>query len=226
MTKDEVASNCRLFYSDFIKGVEEPVRRRKKARFGTLGRGVDEGPDAVTSALDILAGFNRSACLLARNLAACLVAVMTAAVLAGVFFRYVLNNSLAWTEDSSILMMIWVAFLIAPYAYRQGGHVGIELVVTSFPKPVFRIIRIITNLVILWLLYRFMQEAVIYVMRGFNMRANTIPVPIAFFRTIVPISLGMMMLIGVELILRDMLSLIDRDRDHDLADGPSTVTPE
>ncbi|MGI9508614.1 MAG: TRAP transporter small permease [Geminicoccaceae bacterium] len=173
-----------------------------------------------------LGQFNGAIGLYARNFAACLVAIMTVAVLAGVFFRYVLNNSLAWTEDSSILMMIWVAFLIAPFAYRQGGHVGIELLVTSLPKPIFRIIRIVINLLILWLLFRFMQEAIIYVTRGFNMRANTIPVPIAYFRLIVPISLGMMILIGIELIFRDGLSLIDRDRDHDIPGGPSTVPPE
>jgi len=145
----------------------------------------------MTRALDVLAGFNRTICLYMRNFAACLVAIMTVAVLAGVFFRYVLNNSLAWTEDSSILMMIWVAFLIAPYAYREGGHVGIELVVSSLPKPVFRVIRLVINFLILWLLYRFMLEAIIYVSRGFNMRANTIPVPIAYFRLIVPVSIGM-----------------------------------
>ena len=180
----------------------------------------------MIGALDRLGRFNRLLCLNMRNLAACLVAVMTAAVLAGVFFRYVLNNSLAWTEDSSILMMIWVAFLIAPYAYREGAHVGIELLVTSLPKPVFRIIRIVMHVLILWLLIRFMQEAIIYVTRGFNMRANTIPVPIAYFRMIVPVSLFMMILIGIELIIRDVLSLVDRDRDHDLDDGQTPVAPE
>jgi TRAP-type C4-dicarboxylate transport system permease small subunit len=145
---------------------------------------------------------------------------MTVAVLAGVFFRYVLNNSLAWTEDSSILMMIWVAFLIAPWAYREGAHVGIELLVASLPKPAFRVIRILLNLLIFWLLYRFMLEAVIYVSRGFNMRANTIPVPIAWFRTIVPVSLGMMMLIGIELILRDVLSFGRGDDGDRSADRP------
>ncbi|MEM8947741.1 MAG: TRAP transporter small permease [Pseudomonadota bacterium] len=173
-----------------------------------------------------LGRFNGFIGLIARNFAAGLIAVMTVAVLAGVFFRYVLNNSLAWTEDSSILMMIWVAFLIAPYAYRQGGHVGIELLVTSLPKPIFRMIRIVMHLLILWLLLRFMQEAIIYVTRGFNMRANTIPIPIAYFRLIVPVSLGMMILIGIELILRDVLSLVDRNGDHDIANRPSAAPPE
>ncbi|MEZ5935471.1 MAG: TRAP transporter small permease, partial [Alphaproteobacteria bacterium] len=192
-----------------------------RAADGTRSTGGDDGRNAVTRALQMLAGFNRASTLLARNLAACLVAVMTLAVLAGVFFRYALNNSLAWTEDSSILMMIWVAFLIAPWAYREGAHVGIELLVASLPKPVFRAIRILLNVLILWLLYRFLWEAMIYVSRGFNMRANTIPVPIAYFRTIVPVSLGMMMLIGIELILRDVLSLVDRNGDHDLTAHPS-----
>lgn len=192
---------------------------------GRRWTGADEGRNAVTRTLNLLAGFNRIVGLAARNLAACLVAVMTVAVLAGVFFRYVLNDSLAWTEDSSILMMIWVAFLIAPWAYREGGHVGIDLLVTSMPKPLFRVIRIAMNVLILWLLYRFMLEAVIYVSRGFNMRANTIPVPIAWFRTIVPVSLGMMILIGIELILRDLLSLVQGDDDKSTG-RPSAVAAE
>ena len=174
--------------------------------------------NAASRIVEKLGGFNGSVGLFARNIAACLIAIMTVAVLAGVFFRYVLNNSLAWTEDSSILMMIWVAFLVAPYAYRQGSHVGIELLVTSLPKPVFRIVRIVMHLLIMWLLMRFMQEAIIYVTRGFNMRANTIPIPIAYFRLIVPVSLGMMILVGIELIIRDVLSLTGPDRDLDDVD--------
>lgn len=181
---------------------------------------------AMSRWVERLGRFNRTLGLFTRNFAACLVAIMTVAVLAGVFFRYVLNNSLAWTEDSSILMMIWVAFLIAPYAYREGSHVGIDLVVDALPKPLFRIVRILIHALILWLLYRFMQEAIVYVSRGFTMRANTIPVPIAYFRLVVPLSLGMMILVGIELIFREVLSLIDPDRDHDLTNGPSTVPPE
>lgn len=173
-----------------------------------------------------LGWFNGTIVLYARNVAAVLIAIMTVAVLAGVFFRYVLNNSLSWTEDSSILMMIWVAFLIAPYAYRTGGHVGIELVVTALPEALFRLIRITTHLLIIWLLVRFMQEAVVYVSRGWGMRANTIPIPIGFFRLIVPVSLGMMILIGIELIVRDILSLIDRNSNHDLPGVSEPVTPE
>lgn len=176
--------------------------------------------------IDQLGRFNRTIGLYARNLAATLVAIMTVVVLAGVFFRYVLNNSLAWTEDSSILMMIWVAFLIAPWAYRTGGHVGIELVVASMPTPVFRLIRIAIHVLIIWLLVRFMQEAIIYVTRGFNMRANTIPIPIAFFRLVVPLSLGMMILIGIELIFRDLLSLADRNRDYDIQVETPPAPPE
>ena len=67
---------------------------------------------------------------------------MTGAVLVGVFFRYVLNDSLNWTEEVAIMSAIWVAFLVAPWAYRNGGHVAIEMIVSALPLLLLRVCRI------------------------------------------------------------------------------------
>jgi len=62
-------------------------------------------------------------------IAASFVAVMTVSVMLGVFFRYVLNDSLTWVEDVSLILMVTTAFLVATYAYRTGANVAIELLV-------------------------------------------------------------------------------------------------
>lgn len=185
-----------------------------------------EAETPVIRAVNGLGAANEKIGRLACWIAAVLIAVMTAAVLVGVFFRYVLNDSLNWTEEIAVMSAIWVAFLVAPWAYRNGGHVAIEMIVSAFPRPLLRIVRIIVNLLVLWILYRFFTEAVAYVGSGMRMRANSIDIPVAWFRAIVPLSMGMLFVVGVELVVRDVLSLLRPDTDLDLPHLAVPIEPE
>ncbi len=60
-----------------------------------------------------------------------LMAVLVVIVVASVVFRYVLLSPLAWSEEVSRYLMIWVGFLAASIAIQQGMHVGIDFVVQS-----------------------------------------------------------------------------------------------
>ena len=59
-----------------------------------------------------------------------IVIAMMAAMATLVFFnvvsRYVFNHSFIWAEEVSQYLMVWVAFLGAGLALRQGRHVAIE----------------------------------------------------------------------------------------------------
>jgi len=185
-----------------------------------------EAASPLVRAVDGLGWLNESAGRFACWVAATLIAVMTGSVLLGVYFRYVLNNSLNWTEETAIMSAIWVAFLVSPWAYRNGGHVAIELVVSSMPRPATRVVRIIINLLVLWILYRFFLEALPYVSSGMRMRANSMDIPVAVFRAIVPVSLAMMFVVGIELIIRDGLSLFMPEAELDLPHLASPIEPE
>ena len=41
-----------------------------------------------------------------------------------VFYRYVLNNALSWSEEASLWMMVWITFVILPVAYRKGLNIS------------------------------------------------------------------------------------------------------
>lgn len=51
---------------------------------------------------------------------------MTASICLQVFFRYVLGNSISWSEEFSRYLMIWMGFAGASVALRQGSHVAID----------------------------------------------------------------------------------------------------
>lgn len=168
-------------------------------------------------AIDLLGRLNAGLAWLCVWVGAALIGAMTLSVIVGVYFRYVLNDSIGWTEEVAILSAIWVAFLVAPHAYRTGGHVAIEMLPALLPDVLARILRIALHGLVLWLLWRFFWEALTYTQRGAFVRANTLPVQLSWFRSVMPASIVMMALVGVELILREIAVIVTGDRRHDPA---------
>jgi TRAP-type C4-dicarboxylate transport system permease small subunit len=62
-----------------------------------------------------------------------LMAAMTIDVLLGVFFRYVIGDALTWTEESGRYLMIWMGYLAAAIALREGNHVAVDVLLQALP---------------------------------------------------------------------------------------------
>jgi len=60
------------------------------------------------------------ACMIAS---VALLALIVVVVGVGVGFRYGLNRPLAWQEEIPKYLMVWMAFLGAPVAWRHGSHI-------------------------------------------------------------------------------------------------------
>jgi TRAP-type C4-dicarboxylate transport system permease small subunit len=58
-------------------------------------------------------------------------ALMVAVVAAQVFFRYVLNDSLFWSEELARYILVWLTFLGASVAYYRGAHPRIDLLTSG-----------------------------------------------------------------------------------------------
>ncbi len=64
------------------------------------------------------------------------IGLMVLSILLQVFFRYVLGNPLAWSEEAARFCMLWMTGFMAPLAYRRGGFVAIDMVVRMLPARV------------------------------------------------------------------------------------------
>ncbi|MGR3454121.1 TRAP transporter small permease [Pseudooceanicola sp.] len=53
--------------------------------------------------------------------------LMTAIIAAQVFFRYLLNSSLVWSEPASVMIMGWFIFLGAAVGIREGYHLSFDV---------------------------------------------------------------------------------------------------
>ena len=64
---------------------------------------------------------------------------MILVVASQVFFRYVLNHSLFWSEELARFQLVWLSFLGASVAYRRKVHPGIDVLTSGMPVIIRKI---------------------------------------------------------------------------------------
>ena len=69
----------------------------------------------------------------------CLAGVVVITCLA-VWYRYVLEAPLSWTEQISRILFVWLTFVGAAVLYRSRLHIAIDMLVRMLPKPLQRIV--------------------------------------------------------------------------------------
>ena len=168
----------------------------------------------LTVILIRMASINRVASKWGCYLAGVLVAIMTAIILVQVFFRYALNNSFSWSEELAKILMVWSAFLVAPWAYRMGANASIAMLMEAFPNRFQQGMRLCMNLLVVWILVLFFGEAVSFWLRGFTIESLSMPVTMGWFYTVVPLGFLGLIIVGIEWVIRDFLSLIDPKIDY------------
>jgi len=88
-----------------------------------------------------------------------LVALMVINTSTGVFFRYILNNALSWTDELGRYMMIWVGFFGCYLAARDNSHVGVEMFVGLFKPGAQRVFHVVARVVVIVFLFIILSES-------------------------------------------------------------------
>ncbi|RTL57812.1 MAG: TRAP transporter small permease [Rhodocyclaceae bacterium] len=76
-------------------------------------------------------------------------AVLLIVAVTQVFFRFVLDNSLSWTEELMRYLMAWTAFIGCGVAYSRGEMLGMRFIIDAAPKPVRTVVDITSRLAII-----------------------------------------------------------------------------
>ncbi len=57
-----------------------------------------------------------------------------------VFNRFILNQSLSWSEEFQKFAHIWVVFLTIPIGYSKSSHIGMELFASKLPARLRKVL--------------------------------------------------------------------------------------
>ncbi|MBN9672203.1 TRAP transporter small permease [Roseibium aggregatum] len=81
-------------------------------------------------------------------LAGCGLILMTVFITAQVFMRYVMNDSLVWSEPASVILMGWFIFLGAAVGIREGYHLSFDVLLYFLPQNTKLILFSISDAVV------------------------------------------------------------------------------
>jgi TRAP-type C4-dicarboxylate transport system permease small subunit len=99
--------------------------------------------------LDGLEAFTRFTNHIFSALSCLLVLVITALIVVAVFYRYVLDDPIAWVLDITIFLLVFVFFLAVAPALESGSHIEVDLFDPLIPPAWRRPVRILGKLLTL-----------------------------------------------------------------------------
>lgn len=175
---------------------------------------INKAIKVIAAITRVLGAINYYVGLFARNVAGGLLAAMLIMILLQVFFRYVLNDSLTWTEELSKYAMVWVACLVAPWAYRENLNVSIELFADALPKSLLRLSQILITLLVMLISVMFLKYSIDFWISGLSITASSVPVKLAVFYSCIPFMFVALFLVGLErLLLQTILPATQEAKD-------------
>jgi TRAP-type C4-dicarboxylate transport system permease small subunit len=89
-------------------------------------------------------------------LAAITFILLCASVSIQVISRYVFGHAFGWGEEFPIFIFLWVSFIAASVAYREGSHLSVDFVADKFPKGIQKVltfVNLVLSLVFVFVLF-------------------------------------------------------------------------
>ena len=79
---------------------------------------------------------------------ALLMAAMVVIIAAQVWYRFVLNDPLSWSEEAGRYLFVWISFMGAAAGVRYQVHLGIDLMDKLLSPALYRWVVVLVNLII------------------------------------------------------------------------------
>ncbi|TCK08053.1 UNVERIFIED_ORG: TRAP-type C4-dicarboxylate transport system permease small subunit [Anoxybacillus amylolyticus] len=123
-------------------------------------------------------------------------AFMCILVFGNVVLRYGFNSGITWSEEMSRFLFIWMSFLGAIGALKDNDHLGVDTLVKKLPTGVKRIVFVISNAIVLYVLYLLFDGSWKITLSSVGSRAPATGLPMAFiYGTGLVVSIGMGLII-------------------------------
>ena len=166
----------------------------------------------------VLDWINSKILSLCKLLTTVLVGVIAVNVFIGVFWRYVLNDSLPWYEESAKYMMLWMVFVACPIVLKQRGHIALDMLPRALPPRLrnFNYLLIYTATFLLVSVFVYEGVGLAYIARV--QTPTSVDISFAYIYASIPFGCAVMALISLEFWFRALRGIF-RPEDTDLSGG-------
>ena len=127
---------------------------------------------------------------------------MAFVTIVAVFYRYVLNDPIQWSNEVARFLMLWTGFLAMNIAMRRNEHIRIDLVAKMLPPGISKVLDYLIDGLIGYFL-------VLLIIKGYYMTVSTMltasAIPISMTWIYIAVPLGALLTL-----IQLLLNLINR----------------
>jgi len=133
--------------------------------------------------------------------------VIAATALAQVFTRYVLGNSLTWTHEFDILLMIWAVWLGAAIGVYRKAHLRITIISDRLSESARKIVLVLTDFLTLTFLAVVGWKGMALIESVEGTVLTSMDLPRGFVVSAAPVGAGFMIVLFLPALLEDFRDL-------------------
>ena len=132
---------------------------------------------------------------------------------AQVFFRYVLQVSVPWTEEAARWFYAWQIFLGSALAAKRGLHLRATFLLERFPPPLRAVVDLIIGMAGVVFLGGITWGSLLMMRAVYPVEAGSFPVSTSYLYLAIPVSLIVILYLTAKDVVRDCGTLLRRGRE-------------
>jgi TRAP-type C4-dicarboxylate transport system permease small subunit len=144
----------------------------------------------------------------------CYVLLVSVTAIAGlaVFYRYVLNSPIQWSEEVARYILIWLTMIAASIAIKTRSHIRLTAVVSRLPRLVSLIIEMLIILIIIGILYVVAKYSLLMVVtKSVRTYSPSVAVSMAWPHTALPVGFSLIIFQSVFVLLENIKMIFEAE---------------
>ena len=127
-----------------------------------------------------------------------LMAAFSIVIVLQIFYRYVFNNPLIWSEQVARYCFLWGVMLAVPLVYRNNADICFDLLKEKFPKAVQGAINVLIDLFMLGFAGLYLFYSFKFCVMSSDLVAAGIGIKLVYVYAAQPICAFLLLLVAIE----------------------------
>ena len=136
------------------------------------------------------------------------VTATTLLVLMNVFLRYFMNTGIYWSEEVATMCFVWCIFVGSASAYKNGAHLGVDLLVKKLPKVPRAIVKIIVDILLIAINGYILYLSIKFVSTSYQKPTAVLAISSAWVSSSLIVGFGLTTIYAIRDMIRDIVKTV------------------
>ena len=136
------------------------------------------------------------------------VTATTLLVLMNVFLRYFMNTGIYWSEEVATMCFVWCIFVGSASAYKNGAHLGVDLLVKKLPKIPRAIVKILVDILLIAINGYILYLSIKFVSTSYQKPTAVLAISSAWVSSSLIVGFGLTTIYAIRDLIRDIVKTV------------------